>query len=221
MSVFWRPRGCVLWFDFATLSGSTAYDLSRQKNNGTIYGATWKRGYLVGALSFDGVDDYVSVPDFAFIDPNRVTLEAWVRAREFKNWSQVICKHKTGETRIWMGQIYVDEEGGYYHLGYNIDGAGWAFARTGYVRINEWHHIVGTVDVRLMRIYLDGVFVMKKKHPYVDFDWNAIAAPVRLGWPYWLNGDIALARIYNRVLTEREIKAHYHYLTKPMARVPV
>jgi len=62
MSVFWRPRGCILWFDFGTLKGNTVYDLSGQGNHGTIYGAKWLRSYLTGALSFDGVDDYVTTP---------------------------------------------------------------------------------------------------------------------------------------------------------------
>ena len=37
MSIFWRPRGCVLWYDFAELSGDTVYDLSGNGNHGTIY----------------------------------------------------------------------------------------------------------------------------------------------------------------------------------------
>jgi len=46
LSVFWRPRGCVLWFDFGALKGSTVYDLSGEGNHGTIYGAAWRRGHL-------------------------------------------------------------------------------------------------------------------------------------------------------------------------------
>jgi hypothetical protein len=44
-------------------SGSIAYDNSNNSNNGTISGATWSPGISGNALSFDGLNDYVSIPD--------------------------------------------------------------------------------------------------------------------------------------------------------------
>jgi len=51
------------YWSFDEGSGTTAYDSSGNGNNGAIYGATWDNGAYGKALSFDGVDDYVSVPD--------------------------------------------------------------------------------------------------------------------------------------------------------------
>jgi len=42
--------------------GTIAYD-SVGDNDGTIYGAIWTTGQIDGALSFDGINDYVGVPD--------------------------------------------------------------------------------------------------------------------------------------------------------------
>lgn len=42
-------------------TGTIAYD-SVGGNDGTIHGATWTTGQVNGALSFDGVDDYIIIP---------------------------------------------------------------------------------------------------------------------------------------------------------------
>ena len=56
--------GLVLEFPIFEGSGTTLHDTSGNNNNGTIYGAVWKKlptGKYV--LSFDGKDDYVKVPN--------------------------------------------------------------------------------------------------------------------------------------------------------------
>jgi hypothetical protein len=68
----------VSWWEFDEGGGSVAYD-SIGDNDGNIYGATWTGGQIGGALSFDGVDDYVDVGnDSSLKPPLPVTLSAWV-----------------------------------------------------------------------------------------------------------------------------------------------
>ena len=48
-------------------------------NNGTVSGTTWTPGRFGNALSFNGVNDWVTVPDSATLDlTSAMTLEAWV-----------------------------------------------------------------------------------------------------------------------------------------------
>jgi len=92
-------------------------------------------------------------------------------------------------------------------------------------RTNEWFHLVATYSSITKEIKIFENSVLKA----ID-TWSGTLVsttyPVCMGrftdGPYdWFQGLFAFARIYNRALTEREIKAHYHYLTKPMARVPI
>src|SRR5699024_10939576 len=61
--------GLVLWYDFSGMTNTdhsrgTAYDLSRNGNHGTLqnFNYTAESGYGNNSLTFDGVDDSVSIP---------------------------------------------------------------------------------------------------------------------------------------------------------------
>src|SRR5262245_18161856 len=75
------PTGLVAAYSFNAGSGGTLSD-NAGNNNGTISGATWTTSGMFNsnALSFDGVDDWVTIPDANSLDlTNGMTLEAWVR----------------------------------------------------------------------------------------------------------------------------------------------
>ncbi|MHC4545480.1 MAG: hypothetical protein ACYSYL_13320 [Planctomycetota bacterium] len=48
----------VGWWKFDEGEGTIAYD-STGNNHGSIFGANWTTGQINGALTFDGVGDYV------------------------------------------------------------------------------------------------------------------------------------------------------------------
>ncbi|MHC4734109.1 MAG: TolB family protein [Planctomycetota bacterium] len=57
--VSYLDSGPIAHWKFDEGSGSIAYD-SAGDHDGTIYGADWTAGQINGALSFNGVDDYVN-----------------------------------------------------------------------------------------------------------------------------------------------------------------
>jgi len=74
-----QPQGLVGYWNFDQGSGTTASDSSGYNNHGTIYGASWTSGKVGGALSFDGLDDYVDCGNSETLDPTQeATVEAWV-----------------------------------------------------------------------------------------------------------------------------------------------
>src|SRR5215468_130960 len=72
-------NGLIGYWSFDEGSGITANDSSGNGNNGTLVnGPIWTPGEIAGALSFDGVDDYVS---FASLAQSTISISAWVYAQ--------------------------------------------------------------------------------------------------------------------------------------------
>jgi hypothetical protein len=65
--------------------------------DGTISGASWtSSGYDGNALTFDGVDDWVTVADDAALDlTDGMTLAAWVYPTTLGDWRTVLFKEDT------------------------------------------------------------------------------------------------------------------------------
>ena len=80
------------------VGGTAADDVSGTGNTARSPGATWTAaGRFGGALSFDGVNDWVTVPDAAALDlTNGMTLEAWVRPSANGGWRTAILKEQRG-----------------------------------------------------------------------------------------------------------------------------
>ena len=72
--------GLVLEYPIFEGSGTTLYDTSGNNNNGTIYGAVWKKlptGKQI--LSFDGIDDYGIGPYLSIFNKHPFTIVVWFR----------------------------------------------------------------------------------------------------------------------------------------------
>jgi len=89
----------VAHWKFDEGSGAIAYD-SVGGNVGTIYGdAEWTTGQIDGALSFDGVDDYVEIADSSSLDcTGGITIVMWIKpysgmnCDENNNWRYILRK---------------------------------------------------------------------------------------------------------------------------------
>ena len=62
-------QGLIAHYTFDEQQGNIAKDASPYNINSTVYGATWTRGKIHGALDFDGINDYVQIPDDQSLPP--------------------------------------------------------------------------------------------------------------------------------------------------------
>ena len=148
-----------LWhFDEGT--GSTAYDSSGCGNDGTLSG-----GKFGNALYFDGVDDYVNIPDNPTLDlTGDITLEAWILIKSFSTSEgfhmYIIGKDSAGQRSYGIGVdltwmypkkpfVIIFHPGGSYKI---------AWGTTDLV-IDQWYHIAGVFDATNdeLTLYVDGV----------------------------------------------------------------
>jgi len=208
---FWRPRGCVLWLDLLEPKGDTAYDKSGYDNHGTIYGATRVRTLGRYGLEFDGVDDSVRVGANPYLQfTGDFTIELLFRFIENgKDHGFCVKGYWAASTSDWALPFMTDRR-----LRLWISNGSVSEARIGKKFLEEktWYHIV---------------VVFKRKdlsvHFYVNGELDAVRYFTIEPWQYktwfdighsggwWFNGSIAFIRVYDRALSEREIRANYIY----------
>jgi hypothetical protein len=94
-----QPSGLVAAYGFEETSGTSVTDSSGKSSTGTISGATSATGGKFGrALSFDGVNDLVTVTDSNLLDlAPGMTLEAWVKPTTVNDWRTVLLKERPGQ----------------------------------------------------------------------------------------------------------------------------
>jgi glucose/arabinose dehydrogenase len=198
--------GLVAAFGFDEGVGTTVSDASGLGNTGTISGATWTTaGRFGGALSFDGVDDWVTVADSASLDlTTGVTLEAWVRPTTVNNWRTVIHKETGGglayllyaANDVDLPVMYVTT-----NTGNDIPAPG-----SSQLPVNTWTHLAGTYDGSTIRLYVNGALVGSRA---ATGDIVTSASPLRIGgnsvWGEFFQGQLDELRVYNRALSAAEI----------------
>jgi hypothetical protein len=204
--------GLIAAYNFNEGSGTTITDRAGLGHTGTISGATWSTaGKNGGALSFDGVNDMVTVNDANDLDfTTAMTLEAWVfpTASGSGSWRTVLIKERAnGEVYNLYSNADTDVPTVYVvrsaQPGSALDARG-----TSAVPLNAWTHLAVTYDNTTLRLFVNGVQVGTA----------AVAGPLltstgalRIGgnsiWGEFFQGRIDDIRLYGRALSAAEIQA--------------
>ena len=147
------PAGLVSWWP----GDGDASDI-QDGNDGTLQnGATAAAAGEVGlAFSFDGVDDFVNVPNNANLEPANVTVDMWFNSAA------------PGANAYLIAKGAEDCDAPSYSLNTAGTGGGIAFdiwdgstlARSPFsaatVFDGMWHHVAGTFDGATVRLFIDG-----------------------------------------------------------------
>ena len=193
-----------------------ANDDSGNGNNGILHGVTSttdRHGNADGAYHFDGTSAYIEVADSDSLREvgHAVTLSAWVKAEAWTsesgspNWISVLCK---GDdlSRQYGIQISKDQT----WLVKHYDGKKYdAIATSRDIQLNDWNHIVITINPTRMVAYLNGESVGMAV-PQGDMIKNTNSLYIGFDIPEgdeYFAGDMDEMRIYNRVLSAAEVRA--------------
>ena len=89
----------IAHYEFDDETGTTAKDSSDKNHDGTLEGydsksSPWTTGKIGGALSFDGTDDYVTVPHNSDFNLKTYTLTAWVGVSRGSQVRPILVKGK-------------------------------------------------------------------------------------------------------------------------------
>jgi hypothetical protein len=188
-----------------TLDGNVS-DTSGSNLNGTAKGnPVYEAGVVGQAMMFDGIDDYVDCTNNVKFDTitENITVAAWIRVDVFDKTYQAIVTKGDSSWRIARN----GESNG---IQWRCNGPPQTLRINGNVNVNDaqWHHVAGTYDGAMARLYIDGIpdgsmaatGAISKNTASVYIGGNA-EQTARM----W-KGSIDDVRIYNRALTDAEVR---------------
>lgn len=202
--------GLLVYYPF----NGNADDKSGNGNKVTVNGASFKSGACGRARHFDGTDDYIEIADSPTLNPDtQITIEAWVKPDFTSTGASgraILSKGATSNT----APEYVLAVDSAMHFYFSMsDAAGEQYPVTApttpyQLHPGTWYHVAGTYDGAMARLYINGVLTDRRPAnlPITDS-----TLPLYLGRlhnnnnAYW-RGIIDEVRVYNRALTEAEIR---------------
>jgi hypothetical protein len=206
--------GLVAAYGFDEASGTTATDPVNGLN-GTLTGAARVAGggRYGSALSFDGVDDWVSVPNNAALNlTSGMTLEAWVKPSVLSSWRSVVMKEQASALPY---ALYANSDADTPAASVFTTSALTA-AGPPAVGLGSWTHLAMTWDGSLIRLYVDGAVVATRSAPGSLL---TSTGQLRIGGNSlrgeFFSGLIDEVRVYNRVLSTAKIGADMNVPVTP------
>jgi hypothetical protein len=213
------PFDIVGLWHFDEGSGSITYDTSGFESHGILVNdPTWVDGKFGKALRFDGIDDYVTNSSNwdSFVNSlkstNQITVEAWVNLFGYQNnHPQSVDSVIRAEGMFYL-RADSDPSLDSRVTCFFISNGTWIWTCTSNrLPLNTWTHLVGTWDGQNLKLYINGILInstlalgsfgnLGNPNITIGATWNRYE---------FFNGTIDEVRIYNRALTEEEIRARY------------
>jgi len=206
--------GLVAAYSFNEGSGGTALDSSGNSNTGVLSGISWtNQGRFGKALSFDGVNDWVTIADAPSLDlTTGMTVEAWVYPTTSSGVRDVLIKEGAS---VDIYNLYSRNGRGRAEINVYISGSN-RTAEGSVLKANVWTHLAGTYDGSMLRLYINGI---EAAHQAQEGLIAPSSGPLRIGgnsiWGEYFKGRIDEVRIYNRALTQAEIQNDMNTLIPP------
>ncbi len=216
----------VGWWKFDENSGTTAAD-GTGTNDGTVYGAVWVGGTRGNALSFDEVDDYVTIPDFDYTNASdEFSVCFWFKIDDVAGtlW-QYMFSHNTynvdNSLNVYFRESSEVENPEKVRTVVRLnDSTTWAYDTPASLADGQWHMYAITVSsTDGGKIYIDGSSVGSDPNlkgasfnPSTDIYIGArcdLNADRFYGNPSTDDGLLDDVRIYDEVLSADDIDGLY------------
>ena len=195
--------------DKSDIDGATVKDVSGNGHNAKIIGKLNSvKGQIDECLQFDGVaNNYVEIP--ALGSWEQASIDCWALQINDASGIQGIVS-----TWQWVaGKVHFKFESSQIQVDKN-DGVKITFNR----ELNKWYHIVYTCDTTKneLKLYVDGELVAEGTSGATPQNMDER----RIGSEHdgrFLNGMVDDVRLYDSVLSEKEVKQNFNVKSNEMA----
>ena len=222
---FTLQKGLQLHYTFNP--GHRLRDQSGNKNHGKSTGAglsTSLSGHPKSALSLDGLNDYVMIPNHQTLALNKTSLSisVWLKIAksEKHNFGMILSKGGCDLKSKGGYNLYYDDRDNkntiIFNIGHPKAGFRSGSIAKGHIVYNKWFHLVVVSQAGQLQIFINGKSLPVKvtgAYKGVPMKNNQ---PLYIGWggpkqgcSSWLGGNLDEVRLYNRSLIQNEIEALY------------
>lgn len=174
---------------------------------------------MEGGRYFDGVDDYIEIPDSNSFDiTNNLSICIWVKLGEERRntyFQKVVIKPYVSVSDPW--ELFTIDLGNrsntprFIITDGNVSGLSAVAAKSSIIfNVNEWHHISGVYDGKKAYLYVDGNLESSVERS-LQIGKNSM--PIYIGAREKVNlfnGTLQKMKIYNYPLTGDDIKNIYN-----------
>ena len=194
------PLSILAHWRFDETSGDRAVD-SVGYNDGQVQGAAWTSGRIDGALSFDGVDDYVDCGKHPVLAPEQFSLSLWIYPQA-DSASRTVLQRGGPDAEDYRFELF-----GAQHPTFSFgNGADHVvlYANSVLTR-DEWVHVTLTRASVEAALYINGTRLLSKGYSAVP---PATDHPLVIGGTpsCHYQGKIDDLRIYGSVLSGEDIR---------------
>ena len=191
-------------------TGTTWTDLSSTGNNGTLVNGT---GYSSGYLTFDGVNDYVSLGNNTAYNLISFSVSSWFRPTVGgNNYSPVITRYyNITPNNGW--NIYYYKPTSKIHVEGRESGAQYlSLVSNNTYSINNWYNITWTKSGNTWSLYVNGT--LDKALTLGNGTTPITSNNIHIGCfnpndPEYAKQDVGTVNIYNRVLSASEVTQNF------------
>jgi hypothetical protein len=208
-----QTAGLVAGWSFDEASGTLATDRSGNNNTATLVnGVARGTGNYGGGLTFDGINDYLSIPNSASLDVSgtELTLSMWINPQALAGGDSVVLG------KFWNATMTSP----YYQYGLELSGGTvpvFQVGTTGGVQLasmgsalalNQWSNLAIVFNGSQAQFYVNGALVTTASlSASITARGNALRVGADASTQQFFKGSLDDVRIYTRALTTAEIQA--------------
>lgn len=213
-----KQRDYSLYLNFNEPVDSSVFeDMSSSKNNAMCSGdacpASGAEGHLMNAVLFDGVNDYLELPNSDAIEfSGSGTISAWVKLSS-KNPSTIFRRGQDGGIGGWGLGLHFDGSVFMADAVYTTPGENRIEVKgTSNPEVGEWHNVILVWnDGKSLDIYVDGIkegnFNTTGKNLRTSNKPSTIGSSVQSSY---FSGAIDEVKVYKRALSDKEVSEFYY-----------
>ncbi len=201
---------CVGMWLFDEGNGNVVKDQTGKCKDGKINGAEWTTGKFGKALSFNGKDNFVEVPDSPNLNPKKeMSMGCWVYIKGNVGQHRDIIS-KDGENAERQYLLTASDVNKFRAHVWTADGVARYFDGKTSVELEKWYYVAQTYDGNKLKLYVNGE---EDGESAFSGDIIVTGQPVRFGGganagaaPYYTPAIIDEVMIFNVALGKDDIK---------------